>query len=115
MAALRKRAGGRYSLDFRWEGRPYIRALGTTNQNEAARLKRDAETQLQRIRSGRSALAAKLLDEGFSIVDVLFGSPAIATRIGDQPDQNPTTLAELATASLEQQAPNVGSDDSEAL
>ena len=81
MASLRKRSNGKYSLDFRWKGKAHIKALGTDNEQEAEQIKKDAEDQLARIRRGESALASRLLAEGFSILDVLFGCPEIASRL----------------------------------
>lgn len=39
MALVRKRANGTYSLDFRWNGKPHIRALDTSNEAEANQIK----------------------------------------------------------------------------
>ena len=98
MAFLRKRASGKYSLSFKWKGRSYIKALGTDDEQDANKIKEDAEAQLTRIRRGESALASKLLADGHSIVDVLFGSEKIAHLINSPADDNPLTLSELKEA-----------------
>jgi hypothetical protein len=98
MAFLRRRANGMYSLSFWWKGKSYIKALGTDNEAEAKQIKKDADDQLDRIRKGRSALAAKLLADGHSIVDVLFGSDKIAHLVEQKTaDDNPHTLSELGS------------------
>ncbi|NOX58379.1 MAG: hypothetical protein GXP29_05900, partial [Planctomycetes bacterium] len=110
MASLRKRANGKYSLDFRWKGGPHIKALGTDNLHEAERIKKDAEEQLTRIRRGESAVASKLLSEGTSIVDVLFGSPEVTAKLGHATDDNPLTIADLVDGYLAHLKSNVGFD-----
>ena len=67
----------------------------TPNEQKANQIKKDAEDQLDRVRNGRSALASKLLADGHSIVDVLFGSDEIAHLIDSPTDDNPLTLSEL--------------------
>jgi hypothetical protein len=42
------------SLTFFWKGKRYIKALGTTSENEAKKVKKDVEDQLARIRRGQS-------------------------------------------------------------
>ena len=102
MAFLRKRAD-QFSLSFKWKGKSYIKALGTSDEKVANRIKKDAEDQLKRIRNGKSPLAAQLLADGFKITDVLFGSPEVALRIGkNSPDDNPLPLSELTQAYLAQ-------------
>lgn len=101
MAFLRKRANGMYSLSFWWKGKTYIKALGTDDEQVANEIKKDAEEQLNRIRRGESALASKLLADGHSIVDVLFGSEKIAHLINSPSDDNPLTLSELKTAFMD--------------
>jgi predicted GIY-YIG superfamily endonuclease len=54
MAFIRKRANGMLSLDFCWKGKRYIKALGTTNENEAKKVKKAVEDQLARIRRGHA-------------------------------------------------------------
>ncbi len=93
MAFLRKRASGKLSLVFWWKGKSHIKALGNEDEQEAEQIKKDAEDQLARIRRGESALASRLLSEGFSIVDVLFGSSEIATRLTETAEGNPSPLA----------------------
>ncbi len=101
MASLRKRSNGKYSLDFRWKGKAYIKALGTDDEQEAEQIKKDAEAQLDRIRRGESALGARLLADGISILDVLFGSPEVALRISKEPgNENPLPMGELTKAYL---------------
>ena len=111
MAYLRKRSGGRFSLLIYWQGKKHLKGLGTTNPAEAAQIERDAEEQLRRIRNGESPKATQLLDEGFSIVDVLFGCPEIDRRLASDPNANPLTLRELSNAYLEYQLPTVGPDE----
>jgi hypothetical protein len=101
MAFLRKRASGNYSLSFKWKGKSHIKALGTDDETEAKQIKQDAEEQLKRIRRGESALASKLLADGFDILDVLFGSEKIAHLIDSPADDNPLTLSELKTAFMD--------------
>ena len=96
MAFLRKRASGNYGLP--WKGKTYIKGLGTKNLAEAEQIKRDAVDQLARIRSGESALASKLLADGHSIVDVLFGSEKIGHLIASPTDDSPLTLSEPKAA-----------------
>jgi hypothetical protein len=74
MASIKKRNNGNLSLVFRWQGKQWIKALGTTDEKEAEQIKKDAGAQLDRIRQGESPLAARLLADGISITDVLFGS-----------------------------------------
>ena len=101
MAFIRKRANGQLSLVFWWEGKQYIKALKTADEGEAQRIKQDAEAQLDRIRKGKSPIAARLLADGISIVDVLFGSPEVALRIGKEPgNEKPLPLGELTKAYL---------------
>jgi hypothetical protein len=69
MAAVRNR-NGNLSLVFWWKGKQYIKTLKTANEDEAEQLKSDAEDQLDRIRQGKSPLAAKLLAGGIPITDV---------------------------------------------
>jgi len=95
MAFLRKRTNGNYSLSFWWKGTTHIKALGTDKEQAANHIKKDAEDQLARIRSGESALASKLLADGHSIIDVLFGSEDIGHLIAPPADDNPLTLSEL--------------------
>ncbi len=86
MASLRKRANDNFSLVFWWKGKQHIKSLGTPNEQEANQIKKDAEDQLARIRNGRSALASKLLADGHSITDVLFGSDEIAHLVDSTTD-----------------------------
>ncbi|GJM23976.1 MAG: hypothetical protein DHS20C16_03910 [Phycisphaerae bacterium] len=97
MAFLTKRANGMYSLSFWWKGKMYTKALGTDDEQVANEIKRDAEEQLANIRRGEFALASKLLADGHSIVDVLFGSKKIAHLINSLSDDNSLTLSELKT------------------
>ena len=101
MAFLRKRAGGKYSLSFWWKGKTHMKALGTDNLQEAERIKQDAEEQLGRIRRGDSAVASRLLAEGYSIVDVLFGSEETGHLIPATCDDNPLTLSQLRDAFID--------------
>ena len=39
MASLRKRSNGKYSLVYWWKGKQHIKALGTTSEGEAKRIK----------------------------------------------------------------------------
>ncbi len=98
MAFLRQRASGNYGLSWKWKGKTYIKGLATKNLAEAEQIKRDAVDQLARIRSGESALASKLLADGHSIVDVLFGSEKVGHLIASTTDDNPLTLSELKAA-----------------
>ncbi len=95
MGFIRERANGQYSYAFRWKGKQYIKALGTSERTEAEQIKKDADDQLNRIRNGHSALASKLLADGHPILDVLFGSDEIAHLIDSPTDDNPLTLSEL--------------------
>ena len=54
MASIKKRSNGNLSLVFWWQGKQCIKALGTTNEHEAERIKQDAEAQLDRVRQGKS-------------------------------------------------------------
>ncbi len=112
MAFLRSRTGGQYSLVFCWKGKKVIRALGTKDRREAEQIKKDAEEQLARITQGDSRPASRLLTEGVSIVEVLFGSPEIAARLDWESDHNPLTVAELCEGYLNHLKPNVGFDQS---
>ena len=110
MASLRRRSNGKYSLDFRWKGKPHIKALGTDDFQEAEQIRKDAEDQLARIRRGESALASRLLAEGFSILDVLFGSPEIASRLTETAEGNPLPLGELLNGYVTHLKATVGFD-----
>lgn len=95
MASLRERSNGTYSLVFWWKGKQHIKALGTNNLQEAEQIKKDAQEQIQRIRNGQSATASKLLADGHSIMDVLFGSDKIAHLVKKKADDNPFTLSDI--------------------
>ncbi len=101
MASLRQRDNGDYSLILWWKGKQHIKALKTDDLKEANRKKKETEAQLARIRRGESPMASKLLADGHSILDVLFGSPAIAHLIKTPADDNPLTLSELRDAFLD--------------
>jgi len=73
VACLRQRSGSDYTLVVYWGGEKHSKALRTTDPAEAARIKLDVEEQRRRIRNKEAPKATQLLDEGFSIVDVLFG------------------------------------------
>ena len=111
MAYLRRRSGGRFSLLIYWKGKKHQKGLCTTDSTDAAQIKLDVEEQLRRIRNGEASKATQLLDEGFSIVDVLFGCPEIDKRLTSDPEANPLTLRELSDAYLEYQLPTVGPDE----
>ncbi len=100
MASLRLR-NGVYSVIYWWNGKQKIKSLGTGDEAEAKQIKQDVEDQLNRIRRGESALASKLLADGFDIQDVLFGSEKIAHLIASPTDDNPLTLSELKTAFID--------------
>jgi hypothetical protein len=55
MASIKKRSNGNLSLVFWWQGKQWIKALRTTDNDEAERIKKDAEAQLDRIRQGKTA------------------------------------------------------------
>ncbi len=101
MAFLRKRASGNYALAWKWKGKSYIKGLGTKDLAEAGKIRQDAVDQLARIRRGESALASKLLVDGHSIVDVLFGSEEIGHLISSPADDNPLTLSQLKEAFID--------------
>jgi integrase len=110
MAFIRERSNGMLSLDFCWKGKRYIKALQTTDEREAKKIKKKTEDQLSRIRRGQSIQATRLLAEGISIVDVLFGSPQVTMRLGSTSDDNPLTLADLADGYLVHLKATVGPD-----
>jgi len=95
MGFIRKRANGTLAYVFMWKGKRHTKNLGTTEEKEADNLRRDADEQLNRIRKGRSALASKLLADGHSIMDVLFGSDQTAHLLPAKSDDNPLTLSQL--------------------
>ncbi len=101
MAFLRKRASGNYALAWKWKGKSYIKGLGTKDLAEAEQIQQDAVDQLARIRSGDSTLASKLLADGHSITDVLFGSDEIGHLIASPADENPLTLSQLKEAFID--------------
>jgi len=101
MGFIRKRANGALAYVFMWKGKRHTKNLGTDNEQEANQIKKDADDQLERIRKGQSALASRLLADGHSIVDVLFGSDKIAHLIPDAPDDNPLTLSQLRDAFMD--------------
>ena len=78
-----------------------IKVLRTTELAEAEQIKKDADDQLARIRRGESALASKLLADGHSIVDVLFGSEVIGHLIASPANDNPLTLSQLKEAFID--------------
>jgi hypothetical protein len=86
---------------FWWEGKQKIKSLNTRDEAEGTRIKGDVEEQITRIRRGESALASKLLADGHTIMDVLFGSEKIAHLIKSPADDNPLTLSELKTAFMD--------------
>ncbi len=77
MGYIRKRTNGQLAFVFAWKGKKHTKGLGTADQKTANQIREDANEQLTRIRSGQSALASKLLADGHSIMDVLFGSEEI--------------------------------------
>jgi hypothetical protein len=77
------------------------KGLGTKDLAQAEQIKQDAVDQLARIRSGGSALASKLLADGHSIVDVLFGSEEIGHLLASPADDNPLTISELKAAFID--------------
>lgn len=89
MGYVRKRANGQLAFVFSWKGTKHTKALGTTDEQEAETIRQEANEQLDRIRRGDSALASKLLADGHSIMDVLFGSEKIAHLINSPSDDNP--------------------------
>lgn len=89
MGFIRKRAGGQLAFVFSWKGKKHIKSLSTTDEDEAEQIRKDANEQLERIRKGRNALASKLLADGHSIMNVLFGSDKIAHLIERKTDDNP--------------------------
>jgi len=101
MGFIRKRANGALAYVFMWKGKRHTKNLGTDNEQEANQIKKDADDQLARIRNGQSALASRLLADGHSILDVLFGSDEIAHLIPDTPDDNPLTLSQLRDAFMD--------------
>ncbi len=101
MAFLRRRASGNYALSWKWKGKSHIKGLGTEDLAEAERIKQEAVDQLARIRSGESALASKLLADGHSIVDVLFGSEEIGHLLASPADDNPLTISQLKEAFID--------------
>ena len=111
VAYIRKRRGGSLSILIYWDGKKHQKGLGTTDPSEAARIKREVEEQIERLRKGEAPEAMKLLNEGFSITDILFGCPEIDKRQAADPNANPLTLRELSDAYLEHQLPTVGSDE----
>jgi integrase len=100
MASLRLR-DGIYHVVFWWEGKQKIKSLNTRDEAEGTRIKGDVEEQITRIRRGESALASKLLAEGHTIQDVLFGSAKTAHLVKSPADDNPLTLSELKTAFID--------------
>lgn len=78
---------GVYSLIFHWKGTQHIKSLWTESESEAKQIKQDAEEHLHRIRSGKSALASKLLADRHPIIDVLFGSPEIGHCLADRSER----------------------------
>ena len=73
----------------------------TVGKPKQERIRQDAVDQLARIRSGESALASKLLADGHSIVDVLFGSEAIGHLTASPADDNPLTISQLKEAFID--------------
>ena len=110
MAPIRIRSNGKYSLVDGWKGKQYIKALGTTVEHEAKQIKQDAEKQVDRIKNERSPVAAKLLADGFSIVDVLIGSPEVTARLDLKPEDSPLTISDLFEAFLPHLKTTVGFD-----
>ncbi|MCH7702890.1 MAG: site-specific integrase [Planctomycetes bacterium] len=115
MAALFVR-NGIYNIKLHWKAsgerkqKPYTRSLRTTDLQTAERIRRDVEDQLERINSGRSPVASKLLADGFSIIAVLFGSPEVATRLDGESDHNPLAIGYLCDGYLAQLKTIVGFD-----
>jgi integrase len=111
VAYLRKRSGGGYTLVVYWNGKKHAKALKTSNLGIANQIKHDAEVQIQRIHAGDASEAVKMLSEGFSILDLLFGSPELDQRRAHDPKANDLTIRTLADNYLEYQLPTVGSDE----
>ena len=101
MAFLRKRTSGNYAHSWKWKGQSYIKGLGTKDLAEAEQIRQDAVGQLARIRREESALASKLLADGHSIVEVLFGSEEIGHLIASPADDNPLNISQLKAAFID--------------
>ncbi len=101
MGFIRKRANDTLAYVFMWKGKRHTKSLGTTDEEEAENLRRDADEQLARIRKGKSALASKLLADGHPILDALFGSPEIGHLLARPTDDNPLTLSGLRDAFID--------------
>ncbi len=107
---------GIYNIKLHWKAsgerkqKPYARSLRTTDLQTAERIRRDVEDQLERINSGRSPVASRLLGDGFSIIAVLFGSPEVATRLDEESDHNPLAIGYLCDGYLAQLKKIVGFD-----
>ena len=90
----------------------YTKSLRTSDPSHAGRVKDDVEAQLDRISRGRSPIASMLLSEGFSIVDVLFGSPQTISRLDNDSKGNPNSIADLFEGYLGALDERVGFDQS---
>ncbi|MFQ5463534.1 MAG: tyrosine-type recombinase/integrase [Phycisphaerae bacterium] len=101
MGYVRTRTNGQLAFVFSWKGKKHTKGLGTTDEKVAEQIRQDANAQLDRIRKGESALASKLLADGHSIVDVLFGSEEIGHLIASPADDNPLTVSQLKEAFID--------------
>ena len=89
MGYVRKRSNGQRAFVFSWKGTKHTKGLGTTNEQEAERIRQQANEQLDRIPRGDGAMASKLLADGHSIMDVLFASEETGRLIASPIAGNP--------------------------
>ena len=99
MASLKKR-GDSWSVQWWWDGKLKIKALGIKIQDraQAERIRTKVEQALKKLRQGLFPKASKLLTEGCDITDVLFPHGPTAHLLDKEvavEDDNPLTVSDL--------------------
>ena len=98
MANLKKR-GWFFSVQFRWDGKQYIKPLRLEDETEAERVKASVEVAIEGLKRGRFPKASRLLADGHDIRDIIFPSEKTAHLLEDDvvaDDGNPLRVSQLA-------------------
>jgi integrase len=97
MANLKKR-GNKYSVQWRWEGKQYIKPLYLEDKAEAERVRLKVEEAIAGLKRGRYPKASRLLEDGYNIRDIIFPNEKTAHLLEGEAtadDGNPLTVSQL--------------------
>ena len=97
MANLKKR-GKKWSVQWWWDGKQKIKALGVEDERAAKRVLAKVETALRKLRLGHFSEASGLLAQGYDIIEVLFPNEKTAKLLDESvvvEDGNPLTVGQL--------------------